>query len=273
MRLKSSTLVFVTPALVLVFFFLLLPVGQSLVMSLFSNDGKGVFVGLKNFTNLFSDPSIFNLKNILRGHWPFGAIVNNLIWIVLHLPLSMGMGLACALILIDVPKITFVRSLVFIGMVVPGVIIGVVTQFMFDKSSGMVSNFFGLIGINSLYVSWFSHSNTALLALIPPSYVEAAIIDGANGFQLLRYVKIPLIRRSIQTVVVMSVIMELTSFDIVYSSTYGGPGGASTVLGLQMYLEAFKYSHFSTGTAIATLMALMAAVPIYFNVRNAVRQS
>ena len=166
---------------------------------------------------------------------------------------------------------------------------------MFDKSSGMVSNFFGLIGINSLYVSWFSHSNTALLALIftsvwmwagysmivffaalttiPPSYVEAAIIDGANGFQLLRYVKIPLIRRSIQTVVVMSVIMELTSFDIVYSSTYGGPGGASTVLGLQMYLEAFKYSHFSTGTAIATLMALMAAVPIYFNVRNAVRQS
>jgi multiple sugar transport system permease protein len=295
MRVKASTFVFVTPALVLVFLFLLLPVGESLYMSLLSNDGGGAFVGLKNYADLFSNTALLNVKNILRGHQPYGAIVNNLIWIALHLPLSMALGFGCALILIDVPRITFVRSLIFIGMVVPGVIIGVVTQFMFDKSSGMVSNFFGLIGVKSLYVSWFSHSETALLALIltsvwtwtgysmivflaalttiPPSYVEAAIIDGANGWQVLRHIKIPLLRKSIQTVVVMSVITELTSFDIVYSSSYGGPGGSSSVMGLQMYFEAFKYSHFSTGTAIATLMTLMAAVPIYFNVRNAVRQS
>jgi multiple sugar transport system permease protein len=294
-RVKVSTFVFVAPALILVFLFLLLPVGESLYMSFLSNDGSGTFVGLKNFSDLFSNSSLLNVKNILRGRQPYGAIVNNLLWIALHLPLSMGLGFGCALILIDVPKISFVRSLIFIGMVVPGVIIGVVTQFMFDKSSGMVSNFFGLIGVKSLYVSWFSHSETALLALIltsvwtwtgysmivflaalttiPPSFIEAATIDGASGWQILWRIKVPLLKKSIQTVVVMSVIMELTSFDIVYSSTYGGPGGASSVMGLQMYFEAFKYSHFSTGTAIATLMTLMAAVPIYFNVRNAVRQS
>ncbi len=295
MRVKVSTFVFVAPALILIFLFLLLPVGESLYMSFTSNDGSGTFVGFKNFADLFANSSLLNVKNILRGHQPYGAVVNNLLWIALHLPLSMALGFGCALILIDVPRISFIRSLIFIGMVVPGVIIGVVTQFMFDKSSGMVSNFFGLIGVKALYVSWFSHTETALLALIltsvwtwtgysmivflaalttiPPSYIEAAIIDGANGWQVLWSIKIPLLRKSIQTVMVMSIIMELTSFDIVYSSTYGGPGGASSVMGLQMYFEAFKYSHFSTGTAIATLMTLMAAVPIYFNVRNSVRQS
>jgi raffinose/stachyose/melibiose transport system permease protein len=98
-------------------------------------------------------------------------------------------------------------------------------------------------------------------------------MEGANGRQLLRYIKLPFLRPAMRTIIVMSVIAELTSFDIVYSSTYGGPGGASNVMGFQMYLESFRYSHFGTGSAIATIITLVAAIPIYLNVRATVRRS
>jgi multiple sugar transport system permease protein len=293
--LKKETLVFVLPALLLILFFLLLPVLESLAMSLLSNDGTGRFVGMENYTKLFRDPAFVNVQGILHGQPPFGALVNNLVWIAVHLPLSMLLGLGCALLLIGLPRLSGLRPMIFIGMIVPGVITGIVTNFLFEKSSGMVSNFFGLIGIKALSVSWFSHPETALPALIltcvwtwtgysmvvffaaltaiPPSHVEAARIEGANGWQLLRYVKLPCLRPSVRTVVVMSVISELTSFDIVYSSTYGGPGGASNVMGFQMYLESFRYSHFGTGAAIATIITLIAAIPIVINVRSTVARS
>lgn len=292
--LKKETFVFVLPALLLVFVFLLLPVLESLFTSLFSNDGKGTFVGLANYAALFKDPGFLNLKGFTHGP-PFGALVNNLIWIAVHLPLSMLLGLICALLLISVPRIGAARSAIFIGMIIPGVVTGIVTMFLFDKDSGLVSNFFGLIGIRALHISWFAHTQTALLALIltcvwtwtgycmivflaalsamPESYLEAAIMEGANSWQLFRWIKLPFLRPPTRTIIVMSVIAELTSFDIVYSSTYGGPGGASNVMGFQMYLESFRYSRFGTGSAIATIITLIAAVPIYLNVRNTVRRS
>lgn len=290
---KGETLVFILPAFVLIFAFLLLPMIESLSSSFFSNDEPGKFVGLMNYRELFADPGFINLKAFVQGP-PFGALVNSLFWIALHLPLAMLLGLVCSLIMIDLPRMSAMRSMIFIGMIIPGVITGVVTQFLFEKNSGMVSNFFGFIGIRSLHISWFAHVETSLLALIltsvwtwtgytmivflaslttiPSSYIEASVLDGANKWQIFRYIKLPFLRRSMRTIVVMSIIMELTSFDIVYSSTYGGPGGASSVLGLQMYLESFRYSRFASGTAIATIMTLIAAIPIYFNVRRTLRQ-
>ena len=262
-------------------------------MSLFSNDGKGTFVGFANYAHLFKDPAFLNLKGFTHGP-PFGALVNNVIWVAVHLPLSMATGLLLALLLISVPRIGAARSAIFIGIIIPGVVTGIVTMFLFDKDSGLVSNVFGLLGIKGLHISWFAHTQTALLALIltsvwtwtgycmivflaglsamPDSYLEAARLEGASGWQLLRWVKLPFLRPSMRTIIVMSVIAELTSFDIVYSSTYGGPGGASNVMGFQMYLESFRYSNFGTGSAIATIITLVAAVPIYFNVRGSVRR-
>ncbi|MFZ2780418.1 MAG: sugar ABC transporter permease [Rectinemataceae bacterium] len=292
---KKETFVFILPALVLIVAFMLLPVAESLYLSFFSDENPNLFVGLANYIDVFKDPAFLDIGAILRGQPPFGAMVNNLIWIVIHLPLSLALGLLFALLLIKLPKLSFLRSFIFIGMIVPGVVIGIITQFLFEKSSGMVSNFFALIGVEKLHISWFSHPETALIALIlthvwtwtgysmivffsaltalPTSYIEAGIVDGASGWQIFRFIELPLLSRSVRTVVVMSVIAELTSFDIVYSSTYGGPGGASNVMGLQMYLEAFRYAKFSTGSAIATIVTLIAAVPIYFNVRASVRQS
>jgi multiple sugar transport system permease protein len=294
-RLRKETVVFLLPAVLLVSVFMLYPVLRSLILSMYSNAGDGRFVGLGNFVELFKGRDILNLKGVLRGKPPFGAFVNNLIWIAIHLPLSMGLGLACALLMIKLPRMSFLRTFIFIGMLVPGVVTGIVTLFLFEKDSGMVSQLFGLLGVESLHVNWFSHPKTALLALIltsvwtwtgysmvvfmsaltaiPQSYLEAGIVDGANAWQLFRFIELPLLRSSVSTIVVMSIINELTSFDLVYSSTFGGPGGASNVLGFQMYLEAFRYFKFSSGSAIATLITLTAALPIIVNVRNSARQS
>lgn len=292
-KLRIETLVFILPALLIIFFFMFLPMLESLNASFHANEGTGIFVGLKNYIELFKDPAFINFKALLEGKQPFGAMINSLIWILIHLPLSMILGLICALIMIKLPKYKYLRSVIFLGMVIPGVITGVVTQFLFEKSSGMVSNFFGFLGVVSLHKSWFAHADTALLALIltsvwvwtgysmivflsalttiPQSFIEAALLDGANSPQIFWFIKLPFLKNSMRTVIVMSIINELTSFDMVYSSTYGGPGGASNVLGLQMYLESFRYTRFGTGASIATIMTVIAAIPIYINVRNTIR--
>ena len=291
---KLQTIFFLLPALLLLTVFLVFPVLESLALSFFSNGGGTAFVGFDNYLKVFSDPAFVNPSALTQGP-PFGALINNLLWIAIHLPLSLVLGLGLAVLMGRDKRLGPWRTLVFLGVVIPGVITGVVTQFLFDKSSGLVPNAFSLVGIESLHVSWFAHPETALLALIithswtwtgycmvvflsglsaiPPSLVESAVIDGAGPWQVFRRIKLPLLVGSVRTVVVMSLIVELTSFDLVYSSTYGGPGGATNVIGLQMYLEAFRYNHFGIGSALATLLTLLAAVPIYFNVRQTVASS
>jgi len=291
---KLQTVLFLLPALLLLAVFLVFPVFESLALSFFSNDGGTLFVGFANYLKVFFDPAFVNPAALTQGP-PFGALINNLVWIAIHLPLSLGLGLGLAVLMGRDKKLGPWRTMVFLGVVIPGVITGVVTQFLFDKSSGLVPNFFSIVGVEGLHISWFAHPETALLALIlthtwtwtgycmvvflsglsaiPPSLVESAVIDGAGRWQVFRRIKLPLLAGSVRTVVVMSLIGELTNFDLVYSSTYGGPGGATNVVGLQMYLEAFRYNHFGTGSALASVLTLMAAVPIYFNVRRTVAAS
>ena len=295
MRIKKETIVFTMPSLLLICIFMLIPVFQTLKMSLYSNIDGSVFVGLGNYIKILRDDQILNLNRLLDfAAPPYGAMVHNIIWILLHLPLSLILGLCLALLFQKARNVSFFKSFIFLGMVIPGVILGIIVQFLFGKSAGMISNLFALIGIPSLHTNWLSHPETALIALIitniwtwtgytmivffaalmtiPESYMEAARIDGASSIQRLMYIKIPLLKPSFRIITVMTIINIIKGFDMVYSSTGGGPGGASTVLGVEMYLNSFRYFKFGTGSAIATVLLILAGIPILVNVMESVKK-
>lgn len=287
---RKDTLLFISPALLIVLIFLIIPIFQSFYLSFLSDDGQ--FIGLKNYIDIFTDTRVINLSGFPK--WPpLGALIHNFIWMVIHLPLTLFLGLFFALLLKNIKGATVIRTVIFLGMVVPMVVGGILVRFLFSKNAGMVSRFFRVIGTEQLDINWIAHPETALFALIftsvwlwtgyclvvymaalttiPQSYYEAAELDGAASLQKFWYITFPLLKPATGIIVIMTVIWETKLFDIVYSSTLGGPGRATSVMALEMYLTAFRYFEYGKGTAIATLLTLMTIIPIIFMVRSSMK--
>ncbi len=287
---RKHTLLFISPALLIVLIFLIVPIFQSVYLSFLSDDGQ--FIGLKNYIDIFTDTRVIDLSGFPK--WPpLGALIHNFIWTIVHLPLTLCLGLFFALLLKNITGATVIRTVIFLGMVVPMIVGGILVRFLFSQNAGMISHIFRAIGVEQLDINWIAHPETALFALIftsvwlwtgyclvvymaalttiPQSYYEAAELDGAASLQKFRHITFPLLKPATGIIVIMTVIWETKLFDIVYSSTLGGPGRATNVMALEMYLTAFRYFEYGKGTAIATLLTLMTIIPIIFMVRASMK--
>ena len=289
----KTPLFFLTPAVFIVIVFVIFPIIQTLWLSFLSP--KGEFVGLRNYINVLKSKEIINLDRFPYQSPPWGALIHNAVWIAIHLPLTVFLGLFFAIILKDVKGASIIKSIVFLGMVLPMVIGGLMAEFLFDKDIGVVNVILRFIGLHSLAdISWTYHPETALLATIlsgvwmwtgfsmlvysaalatiPREYYEAAEIDGASSFRQFIHITLPLLKPATLVVVVMSLLYELKIFDIVYAATMGGPGAASMVLAILMYIKGFVAFDFSEAAVLATLLTLLTLPPAIWIVKTAVRR-
>jgi len=263
---------------VLIFLFIVYPIVRTIWFSFLSAEGE--FVGLNNFVEVLKNPDIVNVDRIGSEIPPWGALVHNAIWIALHLPLCVFLGLIFAVILQDVKGASIVKSIVFLGMVLPMAIGGLLAGFLFDKDMGIVNLILRKIGITSLSEkSWTAWPETALLATIltgvwawtgfsmivysaalatiPKEYYESADIDQASSFRKFIHITVPLLKPATLTIVVMSVLYELKIFDVIFVATGGGPGAASNVLAILMWRFAFVAFKFNQASVIATFLTLL----------------
>jgi len=279
---------FVVPAFALVGIFVVYPVARTVVLSFLDSDGK--FVGLQNYIKVLSSREIVNLEGLSRG-FPLGALVHNLLWIAIHLPLTLALGLVLAVLLRNVRGGAVIKSIIFLGMVMPMIVGGVMINFMFDRNLGIFNAFMEIFGISAR--SWTAYPDTALLALIfgsvwlwvgfstvlysagletiPKDLYEAAQLDGASALKIFTKITIPMLRPITIVVVTMTLLWELKVFDIVYVATMGGPGGASNVLALQMYLYAFRAMDFNRSAVVAVLLTmstLLVSLPLLRTLRD-----
>lgn len=274
---KFSHFFFFAPVLGLIAVFIIFPVVSTIYLSFFSSSGKFTF--LANYLNVLNRKEILNLKGLSSG-FPLGALLHNFLWILIHLPLTTFLGLILAIILKDVKGGSIIKSVIFLGMITPMVIGGVILRFMFDKNVGIVNAFLTFLGIEPK--TWTAYPETALFALIfgsvwlwagfsmvlysaglgtiPKDYSEAAKIDGATSLRIFFSITLPLLKPITTVVVTMTILWELKIFDIVYVATMGGPGGASNVMALQMYFYAFRQFDFNSAAVVATILMLLTLV-------------
>lgn len=274
----GAALVFLAPGLVLLVAFVLGPALQTLSLSIQDRTG---FVGLANFRRLFADPAIVNPARFLQREPPWGALFHNLVWVALHLPVTVGLGLVLAVVYARVRRwwVGLARGALFLGIVTPMIVGGVIIRYLFEGHSGIVPQVLGALGAGRPWSGgWMAFPETALLGLIlgsvwlwtgfsmilhsaglsaiDPELFEAAQIDGASSWAQFRHITVPLLRPVTFVVAVMTFLWELKIFDIVYVATMGGPGRASTVLALEMYLAGFRTLDPHRASAIATLITL-----------------
>ncbi|AIF69437.1 ABC transporter permease [Palaeococcus pacificus DY20341] len=282
-RMSLTPIFFLLPALALMLPFVIYPIFKTIYFSFLSPDGN--FVGLKNYFQVLGSSDIVNLDRFPSSSPPWGALIHNFVWILIHLPITVFLGLLLALLLRreEVKGSSIIKSIVFLGMVIPMIVGGIIIRFLFEKGVGVIPTIFNLFGFESLYKTWTAYPDTALfavilgsiwlwtgfsmlmysagLAAIPKDYYEAAIIDGASPIQIFFYVTFPLLKPVTMVVVSMTLLWELKIFDIVYVATGGGPGGASTVLAIQMWNYFARQLNYNYSAVVAVLLTLLTMIP------------
>ncbi len=249
---------------------------------------------------MLSDPDTFNVGDFPR--WPpLGTFVHNALWIALHLPLTLFIGLWIALILRDVKGASIVKSAIFLGMVTPMIVGGVFIRFLLESGPGIVPAFFGFIGVEGLDINWMVNRETVLFGLvfgsvwiwtgfsvivysaglttIPKEYFEAARIDGTSAFRMFTRITFPLLKPMTLVILTMTLLWELKIFDIVFVATnvLGGPSigpgsGAADVLALQMYRYGFIDRNLALGATVATILTFLTLLAAAWMVRYMVKR-
>ena len=281
---------FFLPALVLIGIFIAFPIYATLILSFFPKGGGDPT--LDNYAAVLTHRDTLNLANFPGP--PYGTLINNAIWIAIHLPLTLFTGLALAIILRGVRGASFVKSFVFIGMVTPMIVGGFILRFLYAQDIGLVPSFFEAIGVEGLATNWLARPTTLLFGLIfgsvwmwmgfsliiysaglttiPREYFEAAKIDGASSWRTFSRITFPLLKPMTLVIVTMTILWELKLFDIVIGATNasGGVGQASDVLALQMFRYFFLDFNLNNAAVVATILTTLTLVALVFLVRRLV---
>lgn len=249
--------------------YLLIVLGPLIAVFIFSTQERNLLsgsvtnVGLDNFERMLQDDPVF--ETVLR---------NSLIFAAGLVPLNVTMALALAIMLTQKLRgVVFFRTLFFAPVVTSAVAWAVVWRFLLQENAGVnaVLQAFGIDGPNWLRdPDWamFSVIVTrvlkglglnliifmAALQNIPQDYDDAAKVDGANLWQRVRHITVPLLSPTILLVVLLTIIGSLKAFDHILLMTRGGPGNATNVLVYYIYFQAFRV--FQTGYASALAVVL-----------------
>ncbi len=239
---RTEFLVFLLLPLAVLGVWVVYPILATVVLSFTTSSG----FSLSNYIAVVTERS--PLKALIYPepgpYPPWGALIHNALWIAVGLPLVVFLGVVLAYLLREAYGSGIVRSVIFLGMVLPGVVSGLTIRFMFDADIGVFPRLFSLLGIQELAKTWTIYPQTALLALIlgsvwlwlgfsvtifsagldaiPKSTIEAAIIDGASPVQIFFKVILPQLKPVTLVVTLMTVMWILKIFDIVYVATGGG---------------------------------------------------
>ena len=264
--------VFLAPALIVIGIFIVYPIIQSFITSAYDWNGYSankIFVGLKNWTTLFADKSFW------------AAFKNNIIVMFLSIILQMPIGLALATFLNYAGKKADICKVIwFIPMLMSSVAIGYLFRYALDPTTGFVTAISKMFGGGK--VDLLGNPSTVLLTVIfiiawqfTPFYMvyymagyggisgdihEAAMIDGATESDYFWKIALPLLKPSIKSAIVLSMVGSLKYFDLVYVMTGGGPSGASELMATYMYSNAFESYKMGYASAIASGMFILISI-------------
>lgn len=264
---QSVHWLFAAPAMVLIACITLVPGVLTLVISLTDWDGvsRPIWTGLSNFHELFADVAFW------RG------IYNNTQWTVLFLTLPMALALLIASLLRTRNRIQSVYQVILLLPYVlsPIVNVSIWSNIVFDPVGGLVGyvnrNFFHVVDPlarpnAALYAvaaidMWHFWGYLAVIFLgalkqVPDEQLEAAQLEGANAWQIFRWVTFPNIAPTVGLMIVMVTIFSFLTFDYVYLSTSGGPGYSTEVLSVLAYDFAFNSLAVGRAAAVAVVMGL-----------------
>jgi raffinose/stachyose/melibiose transport system permease protein len=260
---------YLLPALAVFTAFVLLPLAHAVWISFFDWDGLtvGTWTGLHNYGEVLSDPA-------LRS-----AFGHSLILLVFYavLPLLIGLLLAGLLARAQVRGQALFRTILFLPQVIAMVVVAVMWRMIYDPENGALNKLLRAVGLPGKswlgdfgwalpsvgFVGTWVYFGLAMVLLtagvqkIPQSLFDAARVDGAGPVREFFAVTLPALRGEIAVTLTLTTIYALRNFDLVYNTTKGGPGDATSVPAYQVYDRAFQTGKVGSAAAIGISLAIV----------------
>ncbi|WP_299638936.1 sugar ABC transporter permease [Devosia sp.] len=272
---RAFGLKLVAPAMMLLAVLLAVPTVLTAVYSLHdvpaSGSSFGPFVGIENYTIIFSSPVFWRSVQVTLTFSIGFVVLSTLIGLAMAMLLNqrfIGRGLA--------------RALLIIPWATPWLVIGILWKWFADGSVGGLNAVLLMLGLSDTYHPFLSDPNTALpitviaavwrqasfagilllagLQSLPEELYEAAQLDGANWWQRFTNITLPWLKPVLITVTVFNVIYAFLQFDVVFAMTQGGPGDTTQVLSVLIYRQLFVNTNIGLGSALAVILGVVALV-------------
>jgi raffinose/stachyose/melibiose transport system permease protein len=265
---------FYLPAAIIYTIFFLVPTFASFYFSLTRwSLFEFEFIGLDNFVQFFREPALVT------------GLINTIIYGVVTSGLKVVLGLLLGVLLTSqIIARGFLRSVVFFPVLVSTIGVGITFQVLMDPFGGPINEALAAIGISG--PGWLTAPSIALLSValvdvwkgvglatviyiagivsIPQEYFEAARVDGAGPVHQFRHVLLPLARPATVTVIILSLIGGLRSFDLIWAMTRGGPGFTSDVIASVIYkqYQAGFYGLSTAGNVLLFVLVTAIVLPL-----------
>lgn len=264
--------VFALPALLFYGIFEFHPIVSAINYSFYKWDGISAvkkWVGFANYGAALTQPQ------------QLSSLIHALTFIVFFTVLPVSFGLVVAAVMRTVKPGSYgtvTRTLLFLPQILPGAAAGVAWNWMYSKD-GFVNSVLHWVGLGELARGWVGSFTFALPAVgfvgtwlstglcsvllmagvgaIDPVLYEAAKVDGAGVWHQFRRITLPGLRQQIGVCVTITVIAALSSFDVVYLMTQGGPGYSTVVPGVEVYNLAFNDYEIGAACALAVVLAII----------------
>ena len=279
-RYDNIGLLYALPAFLYMLFFVGYPIVSNLILSLQNVTvrnlvrGSRDFIGFDNYIKLMHDPVFLR------------AMFNTLLFTVSCLVVQFVIGFALALLFQkDFSFARPVRGLLMIPWMIPMTVTALIFKFMFSTDVGIINYFLKSAGLITENIQWLTSPSTAMTAVItaniwigipfntilistglttiPLELYESAAIDGANGRQKFFKITIPLMRTTIESLLVLGFIYTFKVYDMVYVMTGGGPVNSTHLLSTYSYklsFEMFQYSLVSSSANVLLVFLLLVGV-------------
>jgi multiple sugar transport system permease protein len=270
MRLRQHDLfgyALVMPAMLLVLGLIIYPVVEVFRLS-FTNTsllvGRSDFVGLQSYQRILADPL---MEQVVR---------NTAIWVFCGTALTMLLGLGIGYFLSFNYRVNrLLRASILIPWLLPAVVTVAAWRWMYSAEEGVINDLLKRAGLIEKGIPWLGDPSLVIYALvvvavwrllpfgslvisaavqgIPSSYLEAATIDGANGWQKFRYIVLPELTYPLTVIGILALIWNMNDLITVWGSTQGGPADASQILSTYIYSVGFNSFRFGLSSALSVI--------------------
>ena len=254
---------FVLPAMIVLAAMILYPLVDTAVLSV--TNRRGEFVGVRNYAS------------VLGARLTSLATYNSIVYVGISIVFQLVLG-TIAGILLNRRFVGrgFLRSLLLIPWVVPGIVAATTWAWMFHYEFGIINYMMTASGLVDASVGWLTDPSLVLPSLIavnvwkmfpfvaimvlaglqgiPETLYEAARVDGARFIDEVRYIMLPHLRSVLMSVSLLLLIWGMNGITIIYTMTGGGPANMSLILPIQIFKEAFETFNFNRAAALSVVL-------------------
>lgn len=270
---KLSPYLFVTPAILLFAFTVLVPIIMTFAFSFYDWNGIGTmnFIGFDNYIRAFHDRIYIH---------SYGHILIYIL-ITVFVEVLAGLGLA-GLITMGRKGSGLFRLAFFTPVMLPMIVVSYLWKFVYNSDFGLINTILRVVGLESWTRVWLGNPHTALYAIcivsgwvyagfymtifysgiqrISKEIYESAYLDGAGEGQIFFKIKVPMIRSLVETGIMLCVLTGFQSFDLFYVMTNGGPYNSTEIVTTYLVKVVFSHMSIGYGSALAVIMTLVIAI-------------